>query len=99
MKSKLRYLGSVCLAAVIDWATRRMLAWRLSNTLTTDCIAAVEQAIRHHGTLEIFNLDQGSQFTDCGFTDLLKRHGIPISMDGKGRWRERAACPWAQRLH
>ena len=81
--------GFVYLAAVLDWATRRVLAWRLSNTLTTDfCIAAVEEAITHYGVPEIFNTDQGSQFTDSDFTDLLKRHGIQISMDGKGCWRD-----------
>lgn len=81
--------GFVYLAAVIDWATRRVLAWRLSNTLTTDfCIAAVEEALTRYGVPEIFNTDQGSQFTDSDFTDLLKDHGIQISMDGKGCWRD-----------
>jgi putative transposase len=79
--------GFVYLAAVLDWATRRVLAWRLSNTLTTDfCIEAVEEAIQHHGTSEIFNTDQGSQFTSQEFVDLIQGQGIQVSMDGKGRW-------------
>jgi putative transposase len=81
--------GFVYLAAVMDWHSRRVLAWRVSNTLTTDfCIDAVREAIARHGTPEIFNTDQGSQFTSSDFTDLLKEHGIAISMDGKGCWRD-----------
>jgi putative transposase len=81
--------GFVYLFAVMDWASRRVLSWRLSNTLTTDfCIEAVQEAIRHYGTPEIFNTDQGSQFTSLEFTQLLKDHGIAISMDGKGCWRD-----------
>jgi putative transposase len=73
----------------MDWASRRVLAWRLSNTLTTDfCIEAVQEAIDRHGTPEIFNTDQGSQFTSLEFTQLLKNNGIAISMDGKGCWRD-----------
>jgi putative transposase len=79
--------GFVYLFAVMDWASRRVLSWRLSNTLTTDCIEAVREAIHRYGTPEIFNTDQGSQFTSIDFTQLLKDNGIAISMDGKGCWR------------
>lgn len=79
--------GFVYLAAVLDWATRRTLSWRLSNSLTTDfCIEAVEDAIQRHGTPEIVNTDQGSQFTSKVFVELIQGHGIRMSMDGKGRW-------------
>lgn len=79
--------GFVYLAAVLDWATRRVLSWRLSNCLTTDfCIEAVEEAIQRHGKPDIFNTDQGSQFTSTEFVNLIQGHGIRISMDGKGRW-------------
>jgi putative transposase len=81
--------GFVYLAAVMDWASRRVLAWRLSNSMESSfCIEAVEEAIARHGTPEMFNTDQGSQFTSDGFTGLLKEHGIQISMDGKGCWRD-----------
>lgn len=81
--------GFIYLAAVLDWATRRVLAWRLSNSMTADfCIKAVEAAIRDYGTPEIFNTDQGSQFTDSDFVGLLEKHNIQISMDGKGSWRD-----------
>lgn len=82
--------GFLYLFAIIDWATRRVLAWRLSNTLTTDfCIETVREAIAAHGKPEIFNTDQGSQFTDGDFVDLIrKEHGIALSMDGKGCWRD-----------
>ena len=79
--------GFVYLAAVIDWTTRRVLSWKLSNSLTTDfCIEAVEDAIDRHGKPEIFNTDQGCQFTSNEFVGLLQGHGIQVSMDGKGRW-------------
>jgi putative transposase len=79
--------GFVYLVAVMDWHSRRVLAWRLSNTLDVHfCVEALEEAIQHYGTPEIFNTDQGSQFTSEEFTGLLKKHGIKISMDGKGRW-------------
>lgn len=79
--------GFVYLAAVLDWATRRVLAWRLSNSMSTDfCIEAVEEAIARYGKPEIFNTDQGSQFTSADFVDPLRDQGILISMDGKGRW-------------
>jgi putative transposase len=79
--------GFVYLAAVLDWATRKVLSWRLSNTLTTDfCLEAVEAAVQRYGVAEIFNTDQGSQFTSDDFVDLIQGHGIRLSMDGKGRW-------------
>jgi putative transposase len=81
--------GFVYLFAVLDWASRRVLSWRTSNTLTTDfCIDAVQEAINRYGKPEIFNTDQGSQFTSLDFTGLLKDNGILISMDGKGCWRD-----------
>ena len=81
--------GFVYLFAVLDWASRRVLAWRLSNTLTTDfCLEAVQEAIHRYGKPEIFNTDQGCQFTSLEFTGLLKDQGIQISMDGKGCWRD-----------
>jgi putative transposase len=81
--------GFVYLIVVLDWYSRRVLAWRLSNTLTTDfCFEVVEEAIKRYGCPEIFNTDQGSQFTSTEFTDLLKANGIRISMDGKGCWRD-----------
>jgi putative transposase len=81
--------GFVYLAAVIDWHTRRVLSWRLSITMEVDfCIEAVEEALARHGRPEIFNTDQGSQFTSAEFTGLLLKHGIAISMDGRGAWRD-----------
>jgi putative transposase len=81
--------GSLYLVVVLDWYSRRVLSWRISNTLTTDfCIEAVEEAIERYGVPEIFNTDQGSQFTSDDFTRLLKDNGIRISMDGKGCWRD-----------
>ena len=81
--------GFVYLCVILDWASRRILAWRLSNTLTTDfCVEAVQEAITRYGTPEIFNTDQGCQFTSQEFTGLLKTHDIQISMDGAGRWRD-----------
>jgi putative transposase len=81
--------GFVYLAAVIDWFSRRVLAWRLSITMDTSfCIEALEEAIEKHGQPEIFNTDQGSQFTSEAFTGRLKKEGIEISMDGKGRWAD-----------
>ena len=81
--------GFVYLFAVLDWASRRVLAWRLSNTLTTDfCLDAVREAITQYGCPKIFNTDQGCQFTSQEFTGLLKDQGIQISMDGKGCWRD-----------
>lgn len=81
--------GFLYLVAIMDWHSRKVLSWRLSNTMDTDfCIAALEEAIQNHGTPEIFNTDQGSQFTSMDFTDTLKHHGIRISMDGRGRWMD-----------
>jgi putative transposase len=81
--------GFVYLVAVIDWYTRKVLAWRLSNTLSTDfCVDALEEALVKYGPPEIFNTDQGCQFTSIEFTAVLKTHGVKISMDGKGRWRD-----------
>ena len=81
--------GFVYLAAVMDWYSRKVLAWRVSITMDTDfCIAAVEEAIARFGTPEIFNTDQGSQFTSAAFIALLREHQIAISMDGKGCWRD-----------
>lgn len=81
--------GFVYLAAVIDWHTRRVLAWRLSITMDVAfCIEAVEEALARYGRPEIFNTDQGSQFTSTAFTDLLTAQGIAISMDGRGAWRD-----------
>ena len=79
--------GFMYLVAIMDWHSRRVLSWRVSNTLDTDfCIEALEEALQRFGTPEIFNTDQGSQFTSEAFTHVLKDHGIAISMDGKGRW-------------
>lgn len=81
--------GFMYLCAILDWASRRVLVWRLSNTLTTDfCLDAVREAITLYGCPEIFNTDQGCQFTSLEFTNLLKDQGIQISMDGRGCWRD-----------
>jgi putative transposase len=81
--------GFVYLIVVLDWHSRRVLSWRLSNTLTTDfCLEVVEEAIARYGKPDIFNTDQGSQFTSAEFTGLLEANGIRISMDGKGCWRD-----------
>jgi putative transposase len=81
--------GFIYLAAVVDWFTRRVISWRLSITMEANfCIGALEEALFSHEKPEIFNTDQGSQFTSEAFTGMLKKHGIKISMDGKGRWRD-----------
>ena len=81
--------GFMYLVAVMDWYSRRVLSWRLSNTLEADfCVAVLEDAIRDHGVPDIFNTDQGSQFTSFAFTDVLKDRKIKISMDGKGAWMD-----------
>jgi len=81
--------GFVYLAAAVDWFSRRVLAWRLSITMETAfCIEALEEALAKHGRPEIFNTDQGSQFTSADFTGVLLNAGIAISMDGKGAWRD-----------
>ena len=80
--------GFVCLAAVIDWHSRCVLAWRLSISMDTAfCTEAVEEAIAKYGKPDIFNTDQRRQFTSSAFIGLLLEHGIRISMDGKGCWR------------
>ena len=81
--------GFVYLTAVVDWFSRRVLAWRVSIGMEVDfCLEAVEEALAEHGTPEVFNTDQGSQFTSAAFTGLLQRNAIRISMDGKGSWRD-----------
>jgi putative transposase len=81
--------GFVYLVAVLDWASRRVLSWRVSITLdSTFCIAAIEDAIARYGCPTIMNTDQGAQFTSAAFTGVLIDHGIRISMDGKGCWRD-----------
>jgi putative transposase len=79
--------GFLYLVAVMDWYSRKVLSWRLSNTMDADfCVDALEEALAHYGAPEIFNTDQGAQFTSDVFTKVLKDAGITISMDGKGRW-------------
>jgi putative transposase len=79
--------GWAYLVAIIDWYSRRVLAWRLSNTLdSTFCVEALQEALERFGAPEIFNTDQGAQFTASDFIDVLRDRGIKISMDGKGRW-------------
>ncbi|MFT7245087.1 MAG: transposase InsO family protein, partial [Candidatus Azotimanducaceae bacterium] len=82
-------IGFVYLGAVIDWYSRRVLSWRLSNTMDTAfCIDALEEAIERNGAPDIFNTDQGSQFTSEDFTGVLKSSDIAINMNGKRRWVE-----------
>ena len=79
--------GFLYLVAIIDWYSRKVLSWELSNTIDARfCVEALENALRDYGKPEIFNTDQGSQFTSEAFTSVLKNHEIRISMDGKGRW-------------
>lgn len=81
--------GFAYLVAVMDWHSRKVLSWRLSNTMEADfCIEALEEALHRHGPPEIFNTDQGSQFTSDDFTQVLIYAGVQISMDGKGRWMD-----------
>jgi putative transposase len=81
--------GFLYLVAVIDWASRAVLAWRLSNTMdVTFCVSALEEALARFGKPEIFNTDQGSQFTSAAFTGALAAAGVRISMDGRGRWMD-----------
>ena len=81
--------GFVYLAALVDWFSRRVLSWRLSIAMDTSfCIEALEEALSKYGSPEIFNTDQGAQFTSEAFTGRLKREGIQISMDGRGRWAD-----------
>ena len=79
--------GFMYLMAIMDWYSRRVLAWRVSNTFDSDfCVEALEDALTRYGPPEIFNTDQGAQFTSKAFTTVLKAHAVAISMDGKGRW-------------
>jgi putative transposase len=79
--------GFVYLVAIMDWYSRRVLAWRLSNTIESSfCVDALEEALANYPSPQIFNTDQGAQFTAKAFTDVLRERGIQISMDGKGRW-------------
>ena len=81
--------GFLYLVAIIDWASRAVLSWRLSNTMDVSfCVAALEDALARYGKPEIFNTDQGSQFTSMAFTDVLTAAGVKISMDGRGRWMD-----------
>jgi putative transposase len=81
--------GFVYLAVVLDWFSRRVLSWRVSITMEAAfCVEALEDALSHHGKPEIFNTDQGSQFTGAAFTGVLIKNAIAISMDGKGAWRD-----------
>jgi putative transposase len=81
--------GFLYLVAVIDWASRAVLAWRLSNTIDRCfCIAALEEALARYGKPRIFNTDQGSQFTSAAFTGALEKAGVAISMDGRGRFMD-----------
>ena len=81
--------GFLYLVAIMDWATRKVLAWRLSNSLDAiSCVEALEEALSRYGKPEIFNTDQGSQFTSYEFTQALKDAGVRISMDGRGRWMD-----------
>jgi len=81
--------GFLYVVAVIDWASRAVLSWRLSNTMDSSfCVAALEEALTRFGRPEIFNTDQGSQFTSAAFTGVLAAAGVRISMDGRGRWMD-----------
>jgi putative transposase len=81
--------GFLYLVAIMDWSTRAVLSWRLSNTLAPGfCVEALEEALDKYGKPQVFNTDQGSQFTSTAFTDVLKQAGVKISMDGKGRWMD-----------
>lgn len=81
--------GFMYLVAIMDWYSRRVLAWRVSNTMDADfCVDALEEALERYGAPEIFNSDQGSQFTSDAFTGILKEHSVKISMDGKGCYRD-----------
>jgi len=81
--------GFMYLVAVMDWHSRKVLSWRVSNTMEADfCVEAVAEAIGRYGAPEIFNTDQGAQFTSEAFTGLLQGHGIAVSMDGRGRCQD-----------
>jgi len=81
--------GFLYLVAIMDWATRKVLSWRLSNSMDADfCVEALKEAVSKYGKPEIFNTDQGSQFTSSAWIDVLSDAKIKISMDGKGAWRD-----------
>ena len=81
--------GFVYLTVILDWYSRKILSWRLSNSMDSAfCVDALEEAISRYGVPDIFNTDQGAQFTSCEFLAVLKDHEIKISMDGKGRWMD-----------
>ena len=81
--------GFLYLVAIQDWASRKVLSWRLSNTMDPSfCVEALQEALARYGPPEIFNTDQGSQFTSVDFTQTLKDAGVKISMDGRGRWMD-----------
>ena len=81
--------GFLYLVSIMDWYSRKVLSWRISNTMDARfCVEALEDALRLHGKPEIFNTDQGSQFTSFDFTNVLNENKIRISMDGKGRWMD-----------
>jgi len=89
--------GFLYLVAIMDWATRKVLAWHLSNTMDAGlCVAALEEALARFGGPEIFNTDQGSQFTSFAFTSVLREAEVRISMDGRGRWMDNVfiECLW-----
>ena len=87
--------GFLYVMAIMDWHCRKVLAWRLSNTQDTAfCVEALEEAIERYGCPEIFNTDQGSQFTSTIWTSVLKHHGVRISMDGKGQWMDNVFRAW-----
>jgi putative transposase len=86
--------GFLYLVAIMDWASRAVLTWRLSNTMDASfCVSAVEEAMVRFGKPEIFNTDQGSQFTSAVFTSTLTSAGVKISMDGRGRWMDNVPHP------
>ena len=90
--------GFLYLVAVMDWHSRKVLAWRLSNTMDTGfCLEALEEAIGRYGAPGMFNTDQDSQFTSDKFTGMLNAHGIKISMDDKGRWVDNVFVEWLWR--
>jgi putative transposase len=90
--------GFLYLVTIMDLATRHMLAWRLSNSMDASlCVEALEEALARHGLPEMFNTDQGSQFTSFAFTGVLKDAGIRISMDGRGRCMDNIFVEWLWR--
>ena len=81
--------GFLYLVVIVDWVSRAVLAWQLSNTLGAEfCVDALEEALARHGQPEIFNTDEGTQFTSDDFTGTLQNHAVTISMDGKGRYMD-----------